>query len=76
MQRISCNSRLQLARIARDRLYRIYADATNQSIDRIAKDCDRNKWLDEQEMLDYGLIDRVLTKMPVMKTTAQPDSDG
>lgn len=60
----------------RDRLYRIYADATNQPIDRIAKDCDRNKWLDEQEMLEYGLIDRVLTKMPVMKTTSQPDSDG
>jgi len=50
----------------RDRLYRIYADATGQTVDRIAKDCDRNKWLDDQEMLDYGLVDAVLKKMPVM----------
>jgi ATP-dependent Clp protease protease subunit len=60
----------------RDRLYRIYADATGQTIDRIAQDCDRNKWLDEREMLDYGLVDKVLTRMPTIRTTAQPDSDG
>ncbi len=60
----------------RDRLYRIYADATGQTIDRIALDCDRNKWLDEREMLDYGLVDKVLTRMPTIRTTAQPDSDG
>ncbi|QOJ00056.1 MAG: ATP-dependent Clp protease proteolytic subunit [Phycisphaeraceae bacterium] len=50
----------------RDRLYRIYADQTGQSIDRVAQDCDRNKWLDDQEMLEYGLIDKVLTRMPDM----------
>ncbi len=48
----------------RDRLYQIYADATGQPIDRIARDCDRNKWLDEKEMLEYGLVDQVLTRMP------------
>ncbi len=48
----------------RDRLYGIYAERTGQPIERIAKDCDRNKWLDEQEMLEYGLIDKVLTRMP------------
>jgi len=48
----------------RDRLYQIYAQATGQTIDRIAKDCDRNLWLDEHEMLEYGLIDRVLTRVP------------
>lgn len=50
----------------RDRLYGLYAETTGQSIDRIAKDCDRNKWLDEREMLEYGLIDKVLTRMPVL----------
>ncbi|MFA6045023.1 MAG: ATP-dependent Clp protease proteolytic subunit [Phycisphaerales bacterium] len=59
----------------RDRLYRIYADATGQTIDRIAKDCDRNKWLDDQEMLEYGLVDKILTRMPIMKTSPQPDAD-
>lgn len=48
----------------RERIYKIYADATGQPIERIQKDCDRNKWLDDQEMLDYGLIDNVLERMP------------
>lgn len=48
----------------RDRLYRIYAEATGQTVDRIARDCDRNKWLDDGEMVEYGLIDKVLTRMP------------
>lgn len=48
----------------RDRLYGLYAETTGQPIDKIAKDCDRNKWLDENEMLEYGLIDKVLTHMP------------
>jgi len=51
----------------RDRLYEIYATQTGQTRDRIAADCDRNKWLDEKEMLEYGLIDKVLTKMPHME---------
>ncbi len=48
----------------RERIYRIYAEATGQPSDRIERDCDRNKWLDDQEMLDYGLIDKILTSMP------------
>lgn len=48
----------------RDRLYRVYADATGMPIETIAKDCDRNKWLDDKEMLEYGLIDSVLEDMP------------
>ena len=48
----------------RDRLYRVYSEATGQTTDRIEKDCDRNKWLDDAEMLEYGLIDKVLTSMP------------
>lgn len=51
----------------RDRLYSLYSKATGQTEARILEDCDRNKWLDEQEMLDYGLIDKVLTSMPVLK---------
>jgi ATP-dependent Clp protease protease subunit len=51
----------------RDRLYDIYSRATGQTVERITADCDRNKWLDEKEMLEYGLVDRVLTSMPVLK---------
>lgn len=48
----------------RERLYNIYAEATGQPYDRIERDCDRNKWLDDKEMLEYGLVDKVLTSMP------------
>lgn len=48
----------------RERLYKIYAEATGQPYGTIERDCDRNKWLDDSEMLEYGLIDKVLTAMP------------
>lgn len=48
----------------RDRIYDIYADQTGKERDRVIADLDRNKWLDEKEMLDYGLIDEVLKNMP------------
>jgi len=49
----------------RDRLYAIYSNATGQDQEKIHKDCDRNLWLDDQEMVEYGLIDEVLESMPV-----------
>ncbi|MCA9277630.1 MAG: ATP-dependent Clp protease proteolytic subunit [Phycisphaeraceae bacterium] len=48
----------------RDRLYSIYSKATGQDTKKIEADCDRNLWLDDNEMLDYGLIDKVLDHMP------------
>ncbi len=59
----------------RDRLYAIYAGATGKTIDEIAKDCDRNKWLDDGEMLEYGLIDRVLQTMPQAARTTPSDDE-
>jgi ATP-dependent Clp protease protease subunit len=50
----------------RDRLYLLYADATGRPTEEIERDCDRNKWLDDKEMIQYGLIDEVLTSMPKM----------
>jgi ATP-dependent Clp protease protease subunit len=47
----------------RDQLYTIYAEATGQTKDKVHEDCDRNKWLTASEMLEYGLIDKVLTKL-------------
>ncbi len=52
----------------RDRLYIIYAEATGKTPDQIKADCDRNKWLDDKEMIEYGLIDRVMTAMPKMRS--------
>ena len=57
---------MEMLRI-RERLYKLYSDATGQTEAKILKDCDRNLWLDDKEMLEYGLIDKVLRTMPVAK---------
>ena len=48
----------------RDSIYEIYARATGQPKQRIADDCERNKWLNAAEMREYGLIDAVLESLP------------
>ncbi|MFM8733416.1 MAG: ATP-dependent Clp protease proteolytic subunit [Phycisphaerales bacterium] len=48
----------------REKLYQLYSENTGQTKDRIHADCDRDKWLNSQEMLEYGLIDKVLDRLP------------
>ncbi len=48
----------------RERVYQIYAEATGKSVKQIERDCDRNKWLDDKEMIEYGLADKILERMP------------
>ncbi|MFO0973886.1 MAG: ATP-dependent Clp protease proteolytic subunit [Phycisphaerae bacterium] len=45
-------------------LYQILAKHSGQSMTKIEKDCDRNLWLDPAEALDYGLVDKILERMP------------
>lgn len=59
----------------RERLYTIYSEATGQPTDKIERDCDRNKWLDEKEMLEYGLVDQVLTRMPASPRKHEKDDE-
>ena len=44
----------------REKLNIILAEHTGQPLDRIAKDSDRNYWMDAQEAVDYGIVDNVL----------------
>jgi ATP-dependent Clp protease protease subunit len=48
----------------REQLYAIYSDATGQSEEKISNDCERNLWLSSEQMLEYGLIDSILTSLP------------
>jgi len=48
----------------RARLYNILAEHTGQNPEKIEKDCDRNLWLEAQEAIKYGLVDRILQKAP------------
>ncbi|MGH8853800.1 MAG: ATP-dependent Clp endopeptidase proteolytic subunit ClpP [Telluria sp.] len=45
----------------RERLARIMADNTGQTIEQIHKDTDRDRFMSADESVEYGLIDRVLT---------------
>lgn len=49
----------------RDKLNRIMADHTGRDIKEVAKDTDRDNFMDGKEAVDYGLIDSVLEKRPV-----------
>jgi len=56
----------------RETIYELYSKATGQSREKIAEDCERNKWLTSQEMLEYGLIDRVLDRLPPAPAKSAP----
>ncbi|MBK8914736.1 MAG: ATP-dependent Clp protease proteolytic subunit [Phycisphaerales bacterium] len=45
-------------------LYRVLARHTGKTLEQIEKDCDRNKWMDAEETVAYGLGDKVLDAMP------------
>ena len=45
----------------RERLNRIFAEATGQPIERIRQDTDRDYWMSAQEALAYGLVGKIVT---------------
>jgi ATP-dependent Clp protease protease subunit len=57
----------------RERLYKILAQHTGQTAEKIEKDCDRNLWLDAEEAIKYGLADRILQKVPEMVKSADKE---
>jgi len=48
----------------RERLNKILAERTGQSIDTIAKDTDRDNFMSAEQAREYGLIDKVIEKRP------------
>ncbi|WP_298413628.1 ATP-dependent Clp protease proteolytic subunit, partial [Hydrotalea sp.] len=44
----------------KDRLNRIIADATGQSLERVARDTDRDYWMTPEEAKQYGLVDEII----------------
>ncbi|MEP0520340.1 MAG: ATP-dependent Clp protease proteolytic subunit [Hyphomicrobiales bacterium] len=51
----------------RDRLNKIFADATGQKIDQIEKDTDRDYWMSAQEAIDYGLSGKIVNDSSEVK---------
>lgn len=47
----------------RERLNRIFAAATGHDVERIARDLERNHWMNATEARAYGLVDRVVERL-------------
>ncbi len=56
----------------RERMYKIMSHHTGKDTETIAEDCERDKWLDAEESVQYGVVDSVLQHLPE-STTARDD---
>ncbi len=48
----------------RNRIYELLSRHTGQPIKTIERDCDRNKWLEAHEAIEYGCVDTIRERMP------------
>ncbi|MFG0251141.1 MAG: ATP-dependent Clp protease proteolytic subunit [Phycisphaeraceae bacterium JB051] len=48
----------------RERLYDIMCHHTGKDKETMARDCERDKWLDAQEAVEYGVVDSLLKHIP------------
>jgi ATP-dependent Clp protease, protease subunit len=60
----------------RDRLNKILAKHTGQSVERIKQDTDRDHFMDWNEAVRYGLIDQVLEKRGALAAAQQAAGPG
>jgi ATP-dependent Clp protease protease subunit len=69
MQGPATDLSIEAAEIVRLRkaLYNIISSRSGKNLAQVEKDCDRNKWLDAQETVAYGLGDQILERMAARK---------
>jgi ATP-dependent Clp protease protease subunit len=60
----------------RERLYRVMVEHTGKDYETIAHDCERDKWLDAQEAVEYGVVDRILKHVPDAMAQKHQNDDG
>lgn len=58
----------------RTRLYKVMAHHTGQSLEVIEHDCERDKWLDAEESVSYGVADSILKHLPDSVTGTNEDN--
>ena len=51
----------------RERVNKLIAEETGQPIEKVAKDSDRNFWMNAEEALEYGLVSKIITRMDEIK---------
>ena len=43
------------------RINNIISNATGQPLEKVEKDTDRNYWLNAEEAVDYGIVNKIIT---------------
>lgn len=57
----------------RDRMYKLMSKWTGQTVEKIHRDFDRNKWLFAEEAIEYGCADKVLERAPESSRKPEPE---
>lgn len=52
----------------RKRINTLISKATNQPLEKVEKDTDRNYWLNSSEAADYGIVNKIITKYDEIPT--------
>jgi len=48
----------------RERLYKIISEHTGKNLEQVEKDCERDYWMDAEQSLTYGVIDKIMDHPP------------
>ena len=48
----------------RERLYKIISEHTGKTFEQVEEDCEHDYWLDAEQSLDYGVIDKIMDHPP------------
>ena len=60
----------------RQRLYKIMTEHTGKDYDTISRDCERDKWLDAEESVAYGVADQILKHLPDTIAGVRTEDNG
>ena len=65
IQGVSADMEIHAEQILRTKLMgaQILADNTGQTLERIKKDFERDYWMDAEKSIEYGIVDKILTKL-------------
>jgi len=58
----------------RETLYEITSKHTGRGLDEVRRDSDRDFYMSAQEALDYGIIDKILVRLPETETKTESES--
>ncbi len=65
IQGVSADMEIHAEQILRTKLMgaQILADNTGQTIERIKKDFERDYWMDAEKAIEYGIVDKIMSKL-------------